>query len=277
MKTLSENAAFGGTQGVYSHHSEACKCEMTFAVYLPPQAKEGPVPVLWYLSGLTCTHENAMVKAGAQVWAAEAGIALVFPDTSPRGEGVADDEAYDLGQGAGFYVDATQKPWAPHFNMWSYIADELPKLLFRNFDLIEEAQGITGHSMGGHGALTLAMNRPAQYASVSAFAPICNPSGSDWGRMQLAAYLGEDEANWQRHDASKLMAAKGFPTPVLIDQGSSDQFLGLLKPETLAEAMAAKRQPGNFRMQEGYDHSYFFVASFMEDHIMHHAEILHAR
>lgn len=277
MKTLSENTAFGGTQGVYSHQSEACNCEMTFAVYLPPAAKEGPVPVpvLWYLSGLTCTHENAMVKAGAQGWAAEAGIALVFPDTSPRGEGVADDEAYDLGQGAGFYVDASQAPWAGHFNMWTYIREELPKLVFRNFDLMEEAQGITGHSMGGHGALTLALNFPEQYQSVSAFAPISNPTGSDWGRVQLAAYLGEDEAAWQRHDASKLMAERGFPMPVLIDQGDSDQFLGLLKPETLAEAMAAKRQAGAFRMQPGYDHSYFFVASFMEDHIMHHAEILH--
>ena len=275
MKAISENAAFGGTQGVYSHASEVCNCEMTFAVYLPPAAKEGPVPVLWYLSGLTCTHENAMVKAGAQAWAAEAGIALVFPDTSPRGEGVADDEAYDLGQGAGFYVDATEAPWAGHFGMWTYIREELPKLVFRNFDLMEEAQGITGHSMGGHGALTLALNNPEQYKSVSAFAPICNPTGSDWGRVQLAAYLGEDEATWQRHDASKLMASKGFPTPVLIDQGDSDQFLGLLKPETLAEAMAAKRQAGVFRMQLGYDHSYFFVASFMEDHIMHHAEILH--
>jgi len=172
-------------------------------------------------------------------------------------------------------VDATQTPWAPHFNMWTYIADELPKLVFRNFDLMEEAQGVTGHSMGGHGALTLAMNRPAQYASVSAFAPICNPTGSDWGRMQFSAYLGEDESLWQRHDASKLMAAHGFHSPVLIDQGSKDQFLGLLKPEALAEAMAAKRQPGAFRMQPGYDHSYFFVASFMEDHIMHHAEVLH--
>ncbi len=275
MKTISENAAFGGTQGVYSHASDACNCEMTFAVYLPPAAKEGPVPVLWYLSGLTCTHENAMVKAGAQAWAAEAGIAIVFPDTSPRGEGVADDEAYDLGQGAGFYVDATEAPWAVHFGMWTYIQDELPKLLFRNFDLMEEAQGITGHSMGGHGALTLALNYPEQYKSVSAFAPICNPTGSDWGRGQLAAYLGEDEAAWQKHDASKLMASIGFPTSVLIDQGDSDQFLGLLKPEVLAQAMAAKRQAGVFRMQPGYDHSYFFVASFMEDHIMHHAEILH--
>ena len=277
MKTLSENAAFDGTQGVYSHASKACACEMTFAVYLPPQASAGPVPVLWYLSGLTCTHENAMVKAGAQAAAAKLGLALVFPDTSPRGGGVADDEAYDLGQGAGFYVDATEPPWAPHFNMWTYIREELPALIFEHFDLLPEAQGITGHSMGGHGALTLALNHPEQYKSVSAFAPICNPTGSDWGRMQLAAYLGEEESPWQRHDASKVMAAKGFPTPVLIDQGDSDQFLGLLKPEALAQAMAAKRQAGAFRMQPGYDHSYFFVASFMEDHIIHHAKILHGR
>lgn len=275
MKTVSENAAFGGVQGVYSHQSDACQCEMTFAVYLPPQAAEGPVPVLWYLSGLTCTHENAMVKAGAQAWAAEAGIALIFPDTSPRGEGVADDDAYDLGQGAGFYVDATQTPWAPHFNMWTYIADELPKLVFRNFDLLEDAQGITGHSMGGHGALTLAMNRPDQYRSVSAFAPIANPSASDWGRKQLNAYLGDDETKWADHDATLLMAAKGFPTPTLIDQGTDDQFLDLLKPEALAQAIATRRQPATFRMQPGYDHSYFFVASFMEDHIDHHANILH--
>ncbi len=276
MKTLSENVAFGGTQGVYSHASEACSCEMTFAVYLPPQAAQGPVPVLWYLSGLTCTHENAMVKAGAQAWAAKAGIALIFPDTSPRGEGVADDEAFDLGQGAGFYVDATQAPWAPHFSMWSYIREELPKLVFRNFNLDEQAQGITGHSMGGHGALTLALNHPEQYISASAFAPICNPTGSDWGRNQLSNYLGPDEATWARHDASQLMAQRGFHSPVLIDQGAADQFLGLLKPEKLAGAMAARRQPGSFRMQPGYDHSYFFVASFMEDHIRHHAEILHA-
>jgi len=275
VKTLSENACFGGTQGVYSHASEACNCEMTFAVYLPPQAKEGPVPVLWYLSGLTCTHENAMIKAGAQAWAAEAGIALVFPDTSPRGEGVADDEAYDLGQGAGFYVDATETPWAPHFQMWRYITDELPKLLFRNFDLLEEAQGITGHSMGGHGALTIAMTYPERYKSVSAFAPIANPSGSDWGQKQLRAYLGEDPARWQRHDASILMADRGFPGHVLIDQGADDQFLDLLKPEALADAIARRRQPATFRMQAGYDHSYFFVATFMEDHISHHADILH--
>ncbi len=275
MKTLSENACFGGTQGVYSHQSEACQCEMTFAVYLPPQAKEGPVPVLWYLSGLTCTHENAMTKAGAQAWAAEAGIAVIFPDTSPRGEAVADDEGYDLGQGAGFYVDATQKPWAPHFNMWSYIADELPALIFEKFDLLQDCQGITGHSMGGHGALTLAMNRPEQYKSVSAFAPIAHPTNAAWGQKQLTEYLGKDRANWAKHDATLLMTDVGFPGHILIDQGTNDQFLDFLKPEKLAEAIAKKAQPATFRMQAGYDHSYFFVATFMEDHIAHHADILH--
>jgi S-formylglutathione hydrolase len=205
MKTISENRAFGGVQGVYSHASTATGGEMTFGLFLPAEAETGAVPVLWYLSGLTCTHENAMVKAGAQRWAAEAGIALVFPDTSPRGEGVANDAAYDLGQGAGFYVNATQKPWAPHFRMWDYVTDELPRVLFNAFPLAEEAQAITGHSMGGHGALTIAMSFPGRFRSVSAFAPICNPTGSDWGRKQFTAYLGTDEATWAPHDATLLM------------------------------------------------------------------------
>ncbi|MBP6677992.1 MAG: S-formylglutathione hydrolase [Paracoccus sp.] len=273
-ETISENRSFGGVQGVYRHQSQATGTPMTFAVYLPPDAEHRKVPVLWYLSGLTCTHENAMVKAGAQEWAAEAGIALIFPDTSPRGEGVADDEAYDLGQGAGFYVDATQAPWAPHFRMWHYITHELPELVFGNFALDREAQGITGHSMGGHGALTIAMTFPARYKSVSAFAPIANPSESDWGRKQLTAYLGEDRTAWAAHDATMLMRDKGYPGEVLIDQGSSDQFLHLLKPEALAHAMAERRQPGEFRMQKGYDHSYFFVQTFMGDHIHWHAQRL---
>ncbi len=275
MKTLSENVSFAGMQGVYSHQSTSCQCEMTFAVYLPPQAKKGPVPVLWYLSGLTCTHENAMTKAGAQAWAAEAGIAVVFPDTSPRGTDVADDAAIDLGQGASFYVDATQKPWAPHFNMWSYIADELPALIFEKFNLLQTAQGITGHSMGGHGALTLAMNRPEQYKSLSAFAPIANPTSAAWGQKQLTEYLGDDRAKWAKHDATLLIEKTGYPGHILIDQGADDQFANLLKPEKLAKAIEKSGQPGSFRMQPGYDHSYFFVASFMEDHIQHHAAILH--
>ena len=276
METVSENACFGGTQGVYTHASEVCACDMTFAVFLPEEAKDGPVPVLWYLSGLTCTHENAMTKAGAQAWAAEQGIALVFPDTSPRGDDVADDEAYDLGKGAGFYVNATQAPWAPHFQMWDYVAEELPALLAKEFPLDMERQGTTGHSMGGHGALTLAMNLPGRFRSVSAFAPIANPTGSDWGRKQLTAYLGADEAAWAKHDASLLMTEVGFDGPMLIDQGASDQFLDLLKPEALANAIATKRQNASFRMQPGYDHSYFFVSTFMEDHVAFHAEALYA-
>ncbi len=274
LQTISENRCFDGVQGVYSHASAATGTDMTFGLFLPAESRDGPVPVLWYLSGLTCTHENAMVKAGAQGWAAEQGVALVFPDTSPRGDGVADDEAYDLGQGAGFYVNATQKPWAPHFRMWDYVAEDLPGLLFREFPLDAERQAITGHSMGGHGALTLAMALPGRFRSVSAFAPICNPTGAEWGRKQLAAYLGDDEAAWQAHDASVQMEQRGFDGPVLVDQGSSDQFLDLLRPETLAAAMAARRQPGTMRMQAGYDHSYFFVASFMEDHLSFHGEAL---
>ena len=263
METVAENKAFGGTQGVYRHASSATGGEMTFGLFLPEEAKDGPVPVLWYLSGLTCTHENAMTKAGAQGWAAEQGIALVFPDTSPRGEDAADDEAYDLGKGAGFYVNATQEPWAPHYKMWDYVAEELPALLGEHFAIDLDRQAITGHSMGGHGALTLAMNLPGRYKSVSAFAPICNPTASDWGRKQLSAYLGGDEAAWAKHDATLLMREKGFDGPVLIDTGTADQFIDLLKPEALAHAVAERRQQATLRMQPGYDHSYFFVSSFM--------------
>jgi len=234
------------------------------------------VPLLWFLSGLTCTHDNAMVKSGAQRWAAEAGIAVVFPDTSPRGEGVADSEDYDLGQGAGFYVDAQQRPWAPHFNMWSYITDELPDVLFTAFPLAEAVQSITGHSMGGHGALTMAMSLPGRFRSVSAFAPICQPTKSLWGRKQFAAYLGPEEEEWAMYDASLLMKKRGFDGPMLIDQGTSDKFLELLQPEALALAMVERRQAGTFRMQQGYDHSYFFVSSFMEEHVDFHARALHA-
>lgn len=276
MDTVSENACFGGVQGVYTHRSDACGCDMTFGLFLPEEAVHGPVPVLWYLSGLTCTHENAMVKAGAQGWAAEQGIALVFPDTSPRGEGVADDEAYDLGQGAGFYVNATEAPWAPHFQMWDYVSAELPDLIVQNFAIDPERQSITGHSMGGHGALTLAMGLAGRYRSVSAFAPICHPTGSDWGRKQLRAYLGEDEATWTPHDSTLLMRSAGFDGPVLVDTGTQDQFIDLLKPEALAEAVAARRQQATLRLQPGYDHSYFFVSSFMEDHVAFHAEALYA-
>ena len=275
MEVISENRCFDGIQGVYKHRSEACQCDMTFGLFLPAEARETPVPVLWYLSGLTCTHENAMVKAGAQTWAAEQGIALIFPDTSPRGDNVADDEAYDLGKGAGFYVNATQKPWAPHFQMWDYVAEELPKLVFDNFALDQERQAITGHSMGGHGALTLAMGLENRYQSVSAFSPICNPTGADWGRKQFSAYLGDDEDLWQRHDASVMMCKVGFDGPVLVDTGTNDQFIDLLRPEKLAEATNARRQQSFIRLHHGYDHSYFFVSTFMEDHMTFHAEALY--
>ena len=276
METISENRCFGGVQGVYSHASSATGTQMTFGLFLPEEAENGPVPILWYLSGLTCTHENAMTKAGAQAWAAEQGIALVFPDTSPRGEGVPNDDAYDLGQGAGFYVNATEAPWSERFKMWDYVAQELPALLGENFPVDLDRQSITGHSMGGHGALTLAMSLRGRFRSVSAFSPICNPTGSDWGRKQFAAYLGADERAWKDHDASLLMAERGFDGPVLIDTGTDDQFMELLKPESLSQAMASKRQEGHFRMQKGYDHSYFFVSTFMEDHIAFHADALYA-
>ena len=271
METISENRCFGGVQGVYRHRSHACGCDMTFAVYLPPG--DGPHPILWYLSGLTCTHENAMTKAGMQQFAAEHGVAVVFPDTSPRGDDVPDDDAFDLGKGAGFYVDATQAPWSKHYRMWTYLTEELP-LVLQDLPIDEGRQAITGHSMGGHGALTIAMRLPERFVSVSAFAPIAHPSESDWGIKQFGAYLGDDRSTWAAHDATLLMRERGFPGEVLIDQGTSDQFLDRLNPEALSEAMAARRQPGAFRLQEGYDHSYFFMASFMEEHVAFHAEAL---
>ena len=275
MELVAQNQCFGGTQSVYRHRSQVCDGDMTFGLFLPPQAKGHPVPLLWYLSGLTCTHENAMTKAGLQGHAARYGLALVFPDTSPRGEGVADDDAYDLGQGAGFYLNATQEPWSKHYRMYDYIVTELPALLQAALPL-NGSYGITGHSMGGHGALTIAIRNPALFRSVSAFAPIVNPTRSDWGRKQLAAYLGDDEANWVSHDASLLLAEHGWPGDILIDQGTADQFLELLRPEVMAGLIATRRQAGMVRMQPGYDHSYYFVASFGEDHVRWHAERLKA-
>ena len=275
MELVAQNQCFGGTQSVYRHRSQVCDGDMTFGLFLPPQAKGHPVPLLWYLSGLTCTHENAMTKAGLQGHAARYGLALVFPDTSPRGEGVADDDAYDLGQGAGFYLNATQEPWSKHYRMYDYIVTELPALLQAALPL-NGSYGITGHSMGGHGALTIAIRNPALFRSVSAFAPIVNPTRSDWGRKQLAAYLGDDEANWASHDASLLLAEHGWPGDILIDQGTADQFLDLLRPEVMAGLIATRRQAGMVRMQPGYDHSYYFVASFGEDHVRWHAERLKA-
>ena len=275
METQSENKCFGGTQGVYTHASAATGTDMTFGLFLPAEAADGPVPVLWYLSGRTCSHENAMVKAGAQAWAAEQGLALVFPDTSPRGDGVADDEAYDLGQGAGFYVDATEEPWAKHFQMESYILKDLTEDLGANFALDMDRQAIMGHSMGGHGALTLAAKSPGRFRSVSAFAPICNPTASDWGTKQFQAYFGSI-APGKAHDATLLVQNGALDVPVLIDTGTDDQFGDLLKTEVLAQTMTERRMEATIRMQKGYDHSYFFVSTFMEDHVAFHAEALWA-
>ncbi|SHE31696.1 S-formylglutathione hydrolase [Loktanella atrilutea] len=275
MDTKSENRSFGGTQGVYTHASKTTGTDMTFALFLPEEAATGPVPLLWFLSGLTCTHENAMTKAGAQQWCAAQGLGLVFPDTSPRGEDVANDEAYDMGQGAGFYIDATQDPWSPHFRMETYITKDLTDLLAAEFPLDMDRQAITGHSMGGHGALTLAMKNPGRFRSVSAFSPICHPTASDWGRKQFTGYLGKD-ADWTGHDATLLMKDRGFEGPVLVDQGTDDQFYDLLNTGDFAAACAARRQDATVRLHKGYDHSYFFISTFMEEHVDFHAQALYA-
>ena len=281
LTTLSESRCFGGVQRVYSHLSEATGTSMRLAVYFPPAAARGPVPALVFLSGLSCTEDNFTVKAGAQRYAAEHGLMLVAPDTSPRGEGVPDDPAYDLGQGAGFYVDATEAPWSRHFRMSTYVADELPALLAAELPLRPGALGICGHSMGGHGALVLALRRPDRFRSVSAIAPICQPSAVPWGRKAFAAYLGADEAAWRAHDACALVrGADGregarFPGPVLVDQGDADKFLGeQLRPDALARACADTHQALNLRMHPGYDHSYFFIATVIGDHVAHHAAAL---
>ena len=274
MKTHSENKCFEGMQGVYQHWSEACNCDMTFGIFMPSIATSEPVPLVWYLSGLTCTHENAMTKAGAQAAAEEFGVAIVFPDTSPRGNNVPDDDDYDLGQGAGFYLNATEQPWVNNFKMWDYITLDLTNIINKHFNVDMARQSIMGHSMGGHGALTIGMGIPGRFKSISALSPICNPTGADWGRKQLAAYLGNDEQSWVRHDSSILMSNEGFDGKVLIDIGSKDQFMDLLRPETLANAMTQRRQPGEFRIQSGYDHSYFFVSTFIDDHLAFHADLL---
>lgn len=275
LTIVSESRSFGGVQRVYSHLSRETGTSMRCAVYLPPAAERGPVPALIFLSGLTCSEDNFTVKAGAQRHAAEHGLMLVAPDTSPRGEGVPDDPAYDLGQGAGFYVDATQSPWSRHFRMASYVADELPDLLAAELPLRPGALGISGHSMGGHGALTLALRRPDRFRSVSALAPICQPSAVPWGIKAFTAYLGADQATWRDHDACALLATRRFPGPLLVDQGDADKFLSAqLRPDALAQACAAAHQPLTLRMQPGYDHSYFFIATFIGDHVAHHAAAL---
>lgn len=275
-ETLSSAHSFGGTQGFYRHQSTATGTPMRFAVFTPPQAATRPVPVLWCLAGLTCTEENFAIKAGAQRKAAELGLMLVMPDTSPRGDGVADDEAYDLGQGAGFYLDATQAPWAAHFQMGRYIADELPALIGAHFAADMHRQGITGHSMGGHGALTLALRNAGRYRSVSAFAPIVAPSQCPWGEKALTAYLGPDRAAWRAHDACALIDDGARLAELLVDQGLADNFLTeQLKPELLEAACARAGIALTLRRHAGYDHSYWFIASFIADHLDWHAARLH--
>jgi S-formylglutathione hydrolase len=277
MDQVSSWASFGGTLSVHDHDSTACQTRMRFAVYTPPAAKSGPVPVLWYLSGLTCTWANVMEKSGLQRMASELGLMVIAPDTSPRGEGVADDERYDMGQGAGFYLTATQPPWAPHFSMDRYITEELTALIAENFPADMSRQGIFGHSMGGHGALTLHFKHPETYRSVSAFAPIVAPTQVAWGQQVYNAYLGPDQANWAAYDACALVAVQPSSAHILIDQGDADQFLeSELRPELFEHACRAAGQNLTLRMQPGYDHSYWFIASFMEDHLRHHAGVLGA-
>ncbi len=272
IENVSSNKSFGGWNKQYNHYSESLNCTMRFAIYLPPNASNGDkVPVLYWLSGLTCTDENFIHKAGAQRLAAELGIAIVVPDTSPRGEGVADDDNYDLGQGAGFYVNATQEPWSSHYHMYDYVVDELPRLVESTFP-VSDKRAISGHSMGGHGALVIALRNPERYASVSAFSPITNPMNCPWGQKAFNAYLGKDRESWREHDASELMRGATQFVPALVDQGEGDDFLvEQLKPELLAAAAEASAYPLELRLQEGYDHSYYFIASFIDDHLRFHA------
>lgn len=273
MEKLQDWASHGGRQQVWKHASAATGTDMVFSIFLPPG--DGPFPVLWFLSGLTCTHANVTEKGEFRAACAEAGIAFIAPDTSPRGEGVADDAAYDLGQGAGFYVDATEAPWAPHFRMWSYVTEELPALVAGQFPLDMGRQGITGHSMGGHGALTVALRNPGRFRSVSAFAPIVAPSRVPWGEKAFSAYLGADRERWAEHDAMALIERGATVPDLLVDVGGADGFLHeQLKPELLRSACDAMGQKLTLRVQPGYDHSYYFISSFMAEHVRWHAERL---
>ncbi|HEY0446920.1 MAG TPA: S-formylglutathione hydrolase [Allosphingosinicella sp.] len=276
METVSTAKCFGGTQGVYRHKSRETGTDMTFSVYLPPQAGEGRrLPVVWYLSGLTCTHANVTEKGGFQRACAELGLIFVAPDTSPRGPDVPDDAAYDFGQGAGFYVDATEAPFAANYRMYSYVSAELPELVGQRFPADLSRQSITGHSMGGHGALTLALKNPDRFRSVSAFAPIVAPSRVPWGEKALGRYLGPDRSAWWHHDAVQLIEHGARVDEILVDQGTSDSFLEReLKPALLEEACRDASIGLTLRLQEGYDHSYYFIATFMEDHLRWHAERL---
>lgn len=272
IENISVNKSFAGWHKQYSHQSKTLNCAMRFAIYLPPQASNGEkVPVLYWLSGLTCSDENFMQKAGAQRMAAQLGIAIVAPDTSPRGAGVADDESYDLGLGAGFYVNATQAPWNRHYQMYDYVVNELPALIESAFP-VSGRRAISGHSMGGHGALTIGLLNPTRYSSMSAFSPICNPVKTPWGKKAFSAYLGKDQATWYNHDASELMRKASQFIPAKVDQGGADDFLSeQLTPETLVAAAKVNAYPLEFAIHDGYDHSYYFIASFIEQHLRFHA------
>ncbi|CAN5479464.1 MAG: S-formylglutathione hydrolase [Actinomycetota bacterium] len=275
IETTDKKKCFGGAVSFHSHASEATGTTMNFSVYTPPAAEDGNVPVLYYLAGLTCTEETFQIKAGAQRYAAENGIILVAPDTSPRGVGnPGEDDDYDFGTGAGFYIDATAEPWSKNYNMYSYITRELPEAISANFPANLEKQGIFGHSMGGHGALTLALKNPEQYKSVSAFAPICNPTDVPWGKKAFGNYLA-DESEWKDHDATEIVRAKPLEHHILIDQGTDDEFLGeQLSPEAFEKACEESGQPLTLRRHDGYGHDYYFISTFMGDHIRHHAETL---
>ncbi len=277
MRVISEQRCFGGVQGIYEHDSDVTKTAMRFAVFTPPQAGTAKSPAVWFLSGLTCTEENFTVKAGAQRKAAELGLTLIAPDTSPRGAGISgEDDDYDLGTGAGFYVDATQSPWNSHYRMYSYVTQELPELIFNRFSADKHRQGIMGHSMGGHGALTIALKNPDVYHSVSAFSPICAPSHCPWGEKALGAYIGESKTNWAQWDANELvLSGRKTHGEILIDQGQADNFLAeQLHPELFQESCQKIGQPLSLRFHAAYDHSYFFIASLIDDHLMHHARLL---
>jgi S-formylglutathione hydrolase len=277
LETVSTNRSHGGTQGVYTHQSAATGTPMTFSVFVPDHAEGAKLPVLLYLSGLTCTHANVTEKGEYRAACAQAGIVFVCPDTSPRGDDVPDDDAYDFGKGAGFYVNATQAPWSTHFHMRRYVEEELPQVIAANFPVDMNRQGITGHSMGGHGALTIALRNPARFRSVSAFAPIVSPLNCPWGEKALTGYIGADKAAWREYDACALIDDGARLPDLLVDQGTGDNFLAeQLKTHLLQEAVDRAGMPATIRMQPGYDHSYYFISTFMAEHIAWHAERLRA-
>ncbi|NBC23150.1 MAG: S-formylglutathione hydrolase [Gammaproteobacteria bacterium] len=273
---ISRSRLFGGYTHTFRHHSDACGCPMQFALYLPPQAESGPVPAVYWLSGLTCTEENFTIKSGAQRYAAELGIALVAPDTSPRGLGLpGEDDDWDLGTGAGFYVNATEAPWAGHYNMYDYVACELPALVESTFPVVPGRRSVSGHSMGGHGALIVALKNPGMFRSVSAFAPICAPMDCPWGQKAFSHYLGRDRSAWEAWDATRLVRRGGNDIPLMVDQGDADEWLEQqLQPELLRQACEEAGHTLTLRMQPGYDHGYFFVSTFIGEHLEYHAKAL---